>query len=86
MAARNKLFWVLIAAAPALWIPPGDTQTDANSAPFTLQSGDWQEVSVKMAAEGRLGILRVYLPAQQQPVEVDWLELKAAAKPKRWEF
>jgi len=32
------------------------------------------------------GILRVYLPAQRQTVDVDWIELQAAGKPKRWEF
>jgi hypothetical protein len=33
-----------------------------------------------------LGIVRVYLPAQKQPVEVDWIELKAAGQPRRWDF
>ena len=33
-----------------------------------------------------LGILRVYLPAQKQPVEIAWIALKGAEKSKRWEF
>jgi arylsulfatase A-like enzyme len=68
------------------WIPSGTAQADAKSAPLTLAAGDWQEVTVNIPAEGPLGILRIHLPAQKQPVEIDWIELKAAGKPKRWEF
>lgn len=59
---------------------------DAQSAPFTLAAGDWQDVTVSIPASGPLGIVRLYLPAQKQPVEVDWVELKSEGKPKRWEF
>jgi len=68
------------------WIPPGGSQTGAKSVPLTLSAGPWQEVSVMIAAEGPLGILRVYLPAQRQTVDVDWIELQAAGRTKRWEF
>ena len=54
--------------------------------PFTLAPGDWQTVTVQLPAQGPLGILRIYLPAHQQPVDVDWIELKGAAQPRRWEF
>jgi hypothetical protein len=64
------------------WIPP-DKKNDAKSAAFKLQPGDWQEISVSIPAEGPLGILRVYLPAQKQPVEIEW---KSTGKPKRWKF
>ena len=67
------------------WIPP-DKKNDAKSAAFKLQPGDWQEISVSIPAEGPLGILRVYLPAQKQPVEIEWIELKSTGKPKRWKF
>jgi hypothetical protein len=33
-----------------------------------------------------LCILRVYLPAQKQTVEVDRIELNATSKPRRWDF
>lgn len=56
------------------------------SVPFTIKAGDWQEASVDVPAQGSLGILRVYLPAQKQPVELDWIELKANGTPRRWEF
>jgi arylsulfatase A-like enzyme len=68
------------------WLPPGGTQTGANSVPLMLPAGDWREVSVNVPAEGPLGIFRVYLPAQEQPVDVDWIEIKGAGKAKRWEF
>jgi hypothetical protein len=59
---------------------------DAESIPFTLKAGEWQEVSVDVPAQGPLGILRVYLPAQKQPVELDWIELQARQTNRRWEF
>jgi len=68
------------------WIPPGGGQTNAQNVPLALSAGAWQEVTVKIAAAGPLGILRVYLPAQGQTVDVDWIELQAADKTKRWEF
>ena len=68
------------------WIPPGGSQTDAPSIPFALAARAWQEVTVKIPAAGPLGILRVYLPAQTQTVDVDWIELEAGSKSKRWEF
>jgi arylsulfatase A-like enzyme len=68
------------------WITPGANAAAAKSAPFTLPGGDWQVVTVNVPATGPLGILRVYLPAQKQPVEIDWIELKAADKLRRWNF
>ncbi len=67
-------------------LPPGKTEADAKRVPFTLQAGDWQELNVDLPATGPIGILRVYLPAQKQPVEIDWIELTAAGKPRRWNF
>jgi arylsulfatase A-like enzyme len=67
------------------WIPPGAKQADARSVPFTLPPGGWHEVAVDLPADAAIGILRVYLPAQSQPVEVDAIELKAG-KSRRWDF
>lgn len=53
---------------------------------FLLAAGDWQEVTLNMPATGPLGIVRLILPAQKLPVDVDWIELKPEGKPKRWEF
>jgi arylsulfatase A-like enzyme len=67
-------------------VNPKANPPTAKPFPFKLPGGDWQEVTVNVPAQGPLGILRVYLPAQKQPVEIDWIELKAAGKPKRWSF
>ncbi|MBI5758967.1 MAG: sulfatase [Planctomycetales bacterium] len=68
------------------WLTPGGDVKAAKSVPFQLQPGDWQELAIEVPAAGALGILRVYVPAQKQAVEIDWIELKSAGKPKRWEF
>ena len=41
---------------------------------------------MNVPADGPLGILRVYLPAQEQPVEIDWIEFVSGDKPRRWDF
>lgn len=60
----------------------------AKFVPFALHGGDWQDITATVPADGSPGILRVYLPAQDQPVEVDWIEVerKGGAKPRRWDF
>jgi hypothetical protein len=70
------------------WIPSGVAKSgaDVNSVPVVLKGGDWEEVAVTIPAEGPLGIVRLYLPAATQPVEVDWIELRASGKPTRWGF
>jgi hypothetical protein len=70
------------------WLPSGSAtkQEGMKSVPLTLKAGVWQEVSVDLPAQGPLGIVRVYLPAQKQPVEVDWIELKTEQTTERWEF
>jgi hypothetical protein len=50
-------------------------------------SGDWSEAQVVLPVEGSLLHLRLYLPAQKNPVEIDWIELApAGGKPQRWDF
>jgi hypothetical protein len=70
------------------WLPTGkaDEPDGMKSVLFNLAGGEWQEVAVDVPAKGPLGILRVYLPAQKQSVEIDWIELKASGKPRRWNF
>ena len=68
-------------------VPPAG-QSAAQSVPFELKGGDWQVLKVDVPATFPLNILRVYLPAQKQPVEVNWVELKTASEkqPRRWHF
>lgn len=70
------------------WIAPetGGKAGKPESVPFTLAAGAWQDSIIELPAKGPLGIVRVYLPAQTQPVEVDWIEIKSKGKPKRWDF
>lgn len=42
---------------------------------FTLKGDEWEEITVELPAEGPLGIVRLYLPMQAHPVELDWIEL-----------
>ncbi len=56
------------------WLP-GGVGGKALSIPFTLNGDGWQEVSVSLPATGPLGIVRVYLPRQTEPVEIDWIEI-----------
>ena len=55
---------------------------------FTLPAGDdWIETPVELPTQGSLAQLRVFLPAQNAPVEVDWIELQSGGKrSQRWEF
>ncbi|MCY2993123.1 MAG: sulfatase [Planctomycetota bacterium] len=69
--------------------PDNADDSTARSFAFHLPSGDWREVSVEIAASGPLGVIRLYLPATEKPVEVDWIELRgkaADARLQRWEF
>lgn len=56
------------------WLPSG-VGDKSQRIDFTLKGGDWEEVSVELPAEGPLGIVRLYLPMQELPVEIDWIEL-----------
>jgi len=68
------------------WLP-GGVQGQAHSVPFSLPRGDWQEITIQVPATGPLGIVRIYLPSQDQPVEIDWIEIASqTGKPTRTEF
>lgn len=62
----------------------------AKSAPFEITGGDWRDVSVEIPEKGSLGVVRLHLPPSDQPIEIDWIELRrsqaATAKPLRWDF
>lgn len=55
---------------------------------FALQpGGEGAETRVELPVSGSLLHLRLYLPAQQQPVELDWVELRSqGGRSQRWEF
>lgn len=73
------------------WLPnPNTKPADApKPAEFMVKAGDWAEISVAIPAPGaKPGIVRLYLPAQDSTVEIDWLEITptARAKPIRADF
>jgi hypothetical protein len=56
---------------------------------FVIAAGDWQDVKVAlpMRAGEKLIHLRIYLPAQTKPVEVQRIQLLGAKTPAReWTF
>jgi arylsulfatase A-like enzyme len=57
---------------------------------FAVAGGDWQEVRVPLAVEGRLVQVRFFPPAQKQPVEIDWIEIGPTRgndkDRERWDF
>lgn len=58
------------------WLSEG-VEGKARRADFTFRGGDWEQVAVHLPAEGPLGIVRLYLPMQEEPVEIDWIELSS---------
>ena len=69
-------------------LPLGGDKSGAKpqSMPCTLVGSDWQEITVAIPAAGPLGILRLYLPVQQEPIELQWIELQGTGGKKRWAF
>lgn len=63
-------------AAHVDWLPDGPTGTP-NVAPYTLAKSGWQEVTVNLPATNALGVVRLYLPKQSTPIELDWIEIKS---------
>ena len=41
---------------------------------------------MNIPSTGPIGILRLHVPVQQEPVELDWVELQGSDGKKRWEF
>ncbi len=68
------------------WLPNAQDSAKAKAVAFQLRGGDWQEIAVELPAEGTLGILRIYLPAQKEPVEIDWIALQSGETKRRSDF
>ena len=59
---------------------------DAKFTSYELESGDWKETSVALSEEGKLGIIRLYLPVAAMPVKIDWIEIASEGKKERFDF
>ena len=55
---------------------------------FTIAGGDWQELTVPIAVEGRLVHVRLFLSDPKRPTEIDWIEIGSAGEKgrKKWDF
>ena len=60
------------------WLPAPAAADKAQSVEYRMNGGDWQDITVALPADGALGIVRLYRPAQKEPVQVDFVELKPA--------
>ena len=69
------------------WLPTPQAADKAKSVAFQLAGGEWRELTVELPATGTLGILRLFLPAEKDAVQLDWIELKPSqGKAQRWDF
>jgi len=55
----------------------GNGSPKISTIPFTLKKGEWTELTLTIHPETDLGILRIHLPANKAPVQVDRLELRS---------
>ncbi len=58
---------------------------------FKVPSGsDWSEVPVELPVTGQIAHMRVYLPVQGSPIDVDWTKIAPSnngkGKPMTWDF
>jgi len=59
------------------WLPSPQSNDKAQSVSYKIAAGDWQDISVALPAEGALGIVRLYMPTQKEPVQIDSIELQS---------
>lgn len=67
-----------------------DFPKEGQVVPFTLPPGtNWQDVTLPVPLEGQARIIRLYLPADKAPVEVEaieWLSAKDGKVARSWRF
>lgn len=57
------------------------------STPFNIPKGNWQTIKVELKHSGRIGVLRLYLPVHEQPVEIDQIDIEPQrGKAEHWSF
>ncbi|MDZ4685378.1 MAG: sulfatase [Planctomycetaceae bacterium] len=57
------------------------------SIPFDVPKQGWQSIKVELKHVGRIGVLRLYLPVHEQPIEIDQIDIEPAqGKPEHWTF
>lgn len=76
-------------AGKVAWLPGGTANPGAEmrTSDFAIKAGDWANISLQIPGQiDESGILRLYLPQQDDAVEIDWVELKGLRLSKRWDF
>jgi hypothetical protein len=71
------------------WLPAANANPASAPKPveFTVKAGGWVDISAAIPAPGdQAGIVRLFLPAQDATVELDWIELTSGAQTRRWDF
>jgi arylsulfatase A-like enzyme len=71
------------------WLPAANANPVDAPKPveFVVKAGAWTEISAAIPAPGdKAGILRLFLPAQDASVELDWIELTSGGQTRRWDF
>lgn len=69
------------------WISNPEVETVMQTVRFQVPATDWQELAVTVPEKGKVGIIRLYLPATGASAELDWVEITPkGASPQRWEF
>ncbi len=74
------------------WRTEGQDQfpRDEQSRSFRVTGGDWQDLKVPLAVQGRLVHLRIFLSNAKRPIEVDWIEVDSQVEEDpavtRWNF
>ncbi len=57
------------------------------STPFDVPKGGWQTIKVELKHSGRIGVLRLYLPAHEKPIEIDQVDIEPQrGKAEHWSF
>lgn len=60
---------------------------DGPRVPFTLEpAADWQDISLDLPVAGTTGIIRLYLPATDAPVDIQSIRYTAGDRQKAWDF
>jgi len=71
------------------WLPAANANPADAPKPveYTVKAGAWTEISAAIPAPGdKAGIIRLFLPAQDASVELDWIELTSGGRTRRWDF
>ncbi|MFM1770607.1 MAG: hypothetical protein RJA22_3136 [Verrucomicrobiota bacterium] len=73
-----------VAWLPSPTTPPADAPKPST---YSLKAGDWAEIAAPIPAPAnQAGIVRLFLPVQDTPVQIDWIELTHGETRRRWDF